>query len=74
MFQIGFTIKDLVRVAWCFAFTYVATFFTLANGWGPVNSFTDAKAAAIALAPACLAAAFSAVKNLVLRDGTTLKG
>lgn len=74
MFRISFTLRDLVRVVWAFLFTYVSTFFLLADGWGPITNWANAKAAAIALAPACLAAAFSAVKNLVLADGTTLKG
>jgi hypothetical protein len=74
MFGLSFTTKDVVRAIWTFAFTWIATFFTLSSGWGPINNLADLKAAAWALAPACLAAAFSAAKNAVLADGTTLKG
>lgn len=74
MFNLSFTKKDLVRVFWAAAFAFLATFLPLATGLGKFHNFNEVKAAVLALIPTALAAAFSAVKNLVLADGSTLKG
>lgn len=65
MISIGFGKRDLVRAVWSFVFAalaYVATVQpTTSDAWKP------------ALAGA-IAAGLSAVKNLVLADGSTVKG
>lgn len=74
MFGISFKLSDVIRAVWTFIFTFLATFFTLATGLGPISNWNEAKAAAASLIPASFAAALSAVKNLFLADGSTLKG
>ncbi len=74
MFNISFTGKDAVRVAWTFVFTFVSVFLATAQGWGSMPDLATAKAAAVSAGAAALAAAFSALKNLVLADGSTVKG
>jgi ferric-dicitrate binding protein FerR (iron transport regulator) len=65
MFGLSFTTKDLVRALWSFVFGALAYIVVVQ----PTTS-NDWKAA---LAGA-VAAGLSAVKNLVLADGSTLKG
>ena len=61
MFGLSFTVKDLIRSAWVFAASFAAVFTTTQK--------LD-RAALVA----AIAAGVIAVKNLVLADGTTLKG
>lgn len=65
MFNLSFTVKDLVRAAWSFLFGALAYIVVVQ----PTTS-SDWKAA---LAGA-VAAGLSAVKNLLLADGSTAKG
>lgn len=74
MFKFSFTKKDLVRVFWAGLFAFVGAFGTLATGLGAFHNFGEVKAAFLALLPAAIAAALSAIKNAALADGTTLKG
>lgn len=68
MFNIGFTFKDLVRVVWTFVFGALS-YAILAEG-DIINGTVNWKA----LAVGAVAAGLSALKNLVLADGTTVKG
>jgi hypothetical protein len=65
MFGISFTKSDLVRAIWTFLFG-VAGYVAVTGGGVP----DDWKA----FAAGAVMAGLSAVKNLVLKDGTTLKG
>jgi hypothetical protein len=76
MFGISFTLDDFKRVLWTAAQAFVAV---LALGLTDVlNAFKGsglegAKAVGLALIGAAIAAAISAVKNLILADGSALK-
>ena len=74
MFGLSFTLKDVVRAAWAAVFAFIAVFGVLVTGISSFKSVDEAKAAALALIPAAIAAALSAFKNAILADGTTLKG
>ena len=65
MISIGFTKKDLIRAAW--------TFIAAASGYVLIAQPTD-KASWTTAAVAGVAAGVSALKNLLLADGVTLKG
>lgn len=65
MFNIGFTKKDVVRAVWTFVFAAL-TYIVVAQP-------TTSDAWKVALAGA-LGAGLSALKNLVLADGTVVKG
>lgn len=65
MIDIGFSRKDLVRAGWTFLFAALG-YIVIAQP----TDWASWKTAAIA----AVAAGISAVKNLVLQDGTTLKG
>lgn len=65
MFSFGFTSRDLVRAAWSFVFAAVAYVAAVQP--------TTSDAWKVALAGA-VAAGLSAVKNLVLADGSAVKG
>jgi hypothetical protein len=73
MFKLGLTGDDLKRIAWSAVFAFIAAFYPLATGLGDVHNFGELKAAALALVPAAIAAALSAIKNGVLADGSKLK-
>lgn len=74
MFNISFTKDDLKRVVWTFVQAFLGALVVGVAGWASVPSSWDAaKAAGLALAVAALAAGISAVKNLLLGDGSTLK-
>lgn len=73
MFSLSFTRKDAVRVMWAAVFAFAGVFYPLATGLSKFKNLQEAKAAAIALIPAAIAAALSAIKNAVLADGA-LKG
>lgn len=68
MIQIGFTVKDLIRAVWVFIFGAVG--FVMAVQLDIIGGDPDWRAIGLG----ALAAGLSAVKNLVLADGTTLKG
>ena len=76
MFSFGFTLDDVKRVLWTAAQAFVAV---LALGLIDVlNAFRGtglegAKAVGLALIGAAIAAAISAVKNLLLADSSPLK-
>lgn len=72
--KISFTIKDGVRVVWVFVAAFFGLYYSFIQGLGPLKSFQEMKAAAAALFPAAIIAGVTALKNLVLKDGTTLKG
>lgn len=71
MFEFGFTKKDLVRAIWSFVFGFVG--FYILNTTQVVNA-DDPAAAAAALLTGAAMAGLSALKNLLLKDGSTLKG
>ena len=68
MFNIGFTVKDFVRAGWTFIFGALS--YVLLAQTDIINGSVDWKAVAVGAA----AAGLSALKNLVLADGTTVKG
>jgi hypothetical protein len=74
MFDLGLTASDFKRIAWSAVFAFVGVYASLVAGLGEFGSWEATKAAAAALLPAALAAAFSAIKNGVLADGSALKG
>lgn len=67
------TWNDAKRIAYAAAFAFIGAFYPLVTGFGALKNFTEAKAAALALLPAAIAAALSAAKNGVLSDGSPLK-
>lgn len=73
MFSFGLNASDLRRIAYTAVFAFLGVFATLASGAGQFHNFSDAKAAVLALLPAAIAAALSAVKNGVLTEGSKLK-
>ena len=76
MFGISFTKDDLKRVLWTAVQAFVAVFVLGLNDVFDAfkaGGLDGAQAAGLALAAAALAAAISAVKNLVLADTSTLK-
>lgn len=74
MFEFGFTKKDVVRVAYAAAFGFIGAFYVAASGLASAKNVSEAKAAVIAGCVAGIAGALSAVKNAVLKDGSTAKG
>ncbi len=73
MFKFGFTADDVKRIAWTAAMAFVGVFLTISTQVGSFKNFSDAKAAVLALVPAAIAAALSAIKNGVLSDSSALK-
>lgn len=69
MFQIGFTKDDVKRVVWTFVMAAFGVFVALGAEWIQNGGEFNWKVWAIA----ALAAGVSAVKNLVLADGSTFK-
>lgn len=67
MFGLSFGKKDLVRSAWAFGITF---FTALGASAASVHDLSTAKAALVA----AVVAGLVAVKNLVLADGSTIKG
>jgi hypothetical protein len=82
MFGLSFTTKDLVRSVWTFLGVYLAA--ALVSALGILNSlvescndvcdFGTAKQQTVTLALATASAIVIGIKNLLLADGTTLKG
>ena len=68
-----FTKDDLKRVLWTAVQAGLATFVALAGGWFAAPNLANAKAIGIAVIVAAFAAGLSALKNLVLADGTWAK-
>lgn len=67
MFKLSFTKKDVVRAAWAFGVAFLVALGASANG---VHDLSTAQAAVVA----AVVAGVLAVKNLVLADGSALKG
>jgi len=68
MFGISFTTKDLIRAVWTFVFGALG--FLIAVQTEIIGGDFDARAIAVG----AIAAGFSALKNLVFADGSTIKG
>ena len=68
MFNIGFTKRDLIRADWTFVFGVIG--YTVLAQASIIDGTVDWKA----LLVGAVAAGLSALKNLVLSDGTLLKG
>jgi hypothetical protein len=64
---------DVRRIIWTFVQAFVGTFLVTVAGIAASPSFDAAKALVISAVAAALAAAISAVKNLLLADTSTLK-
>jgi hypothetical protein len=76
MFSIGFTKDDVKRVVWTFVQAFlgaVGTGLILASQNKLPTTWSDARTVVVGIVLAALAAAVSAVKNLVLEDGSALK-
>ena len=69
----SFTLDDLKRVAWTAIQAFLAAVLVLAPGVLAAPNLEAAKALAIAAIVAGVAAAISALKNLLLADGSALK-
>ena len=69
----GLNEVDIRRILWTAIQAFVATLLVLAPGIFQAPDLETAKALGIAALVAGLAAAFSAVKNLLLDDGSSLK-
>lgn len=72
-FQLGFNAGDARRIIWSAIFAFGSVYLPFVTGLGAFPNWSEAKAAAAALLPAALAAAYSAIKNGVLADGSRLK-
>jgi drug/metabolite transporter (DMT)-like permease len=73
VFNLGFTKDDLKRVAWTALQAFIGAVLVLAPGVFQAPNWETAKTLGVAALVAGVAAAFSAVKNLVLSDGSALK-
>ena len=71
--KLGLTFDDVKRIIWTAIFAFLGTFLSLVAGAGDFHDFEEVKAAVLALIPAAIAAAFSAVKNGVLSDTNPVK-
>jgi hypothetical protein len=69
----GLNEVDIRRVLWTAVQAFLGTFLTLAVGFLNAPNWSGWKAAAVSAIVASVAAAFSAVKNLLLSDDSTLK-
>ena len=69
----SFTRDDLKRVGWTALQAFLGAVLVLAPGILEAPNLGDAKSLAVAALVAGIAAAISAVKNLVLDDGSALK-
>jgi hypothetical protein len=69
----GLNEVDIRRILWTAAQAFLAVFLVAATGALSAPNLGEAKAALLAGAVAGLAAALSALKNLVLPDSSTLK-
>jgi hypothetical protein len=73
MFHFGLNASDLRRIVWTAIGAFASVYVLFASGIGQYANFSEAKAAALALLPAAIAAAISAIKNGVLSDGSAIK-
>lgn len=74
MFHLSFTKDDLKRVVWTFLQAFVGALLVAVGAQSTIpQSWSEAKQVAIAAVLAAVAAGVSAVKNLVLADGSPLK-
>lgn len=69
----GLNEADIRRVLWTAGQAFLAVFLVAATGALNAPNLSEAKAALVAGAVAGLAAALSAIKNLLLPDSSTLK-
>jgi len=69
----GLNKDDIKRVAWTAFQAFIGAVLVLAPGILQAPNMETAKALGIAALVAGVAAALSALKNLVLNDGSTLK-
>lgn len=69
----SFTKDDVKRVIWTAVQAFVGTALVLAPGLFKAPNLEEAKALLISLLVAGVSAAFSAVKNLILDDGSVVK-
>ena len=69
----GLNESDIKRVIWTAAQAFLGAVLVLAPGILQAPNMETAKALGIAALVAGVAAALSALKNLVLNDGSTLK-
>lgn len=83
MFGWSFTFRDLVRVIWTFVFAFIGAYFVTVklvvdvlnkSCGGGTCDWSTARTIAVSGLAGAIAAAFSAVKNAALADGSTLKG
>lgn len=80
MFQFSFSVRDFVRSVWALVFASSASFIVamtaivtdVAKACGA--NITASKASVVALVVGFIAAIGTGIKNLVLKDGTKLKG
>jgi hypothetical protein len=70
---IGLNESDLKRVVWTFVQAFLGTLLVLAPGLFQAPDLETAKTLGVAALVGALAAAISAVKNLVLGDDSSLK-
>lgn len=73
MFNLGFTQDDVKRVVWTAIQAFLGAVLVLAPGILQAPNWETAKTLGIAALVAGVAAAFSALKNLLLGDGSALK-
>lgn len=69
----GLNEADVRRIAWTFVQAFLGVFLAGIGGVLTSPDFSTGKAAGVALVGAALAAGFSALKNFVTPDGSTLK-
>ena len=69
----GLNESDIKRVIWTAVQAFVGAVLVLAPGIFQAPNFEAAKSLAVAALVAGVAAALSALKNLLLDDGSTLK-
>jgi predicted cobalt transporter CbtA len=69
----GLNEVDIRRILWTAVQAFIATLLVLAPGIFGAPNWDTAKSLGVAALVAGVAAAFSAVKNLLLDDGSSLK-
>jgi hypothetical protein len=69
----GLNEVDIRRVLWTFAQAFLGSFLAFASGFLAAPEWSNVKSLAVAAVIAGIAAGISAVKNLFLSDGSTLK-
>ena len=69
----GLNEVDIRRIVWTFAQGFIGALVVLGAGVAQAPDFQTAKAVGIAALVGAFAAGLSAVKNLLLNDGSSLK-